>query len=61
MYTTIAEAGDMTAAGEATKLEGLCGDKLTVIIARREMRTWLGTSNEGRAVETAVVRLLAGG
>ena len=30
-------------------------------IARRELRTWLRTSREGKAVEIAVGKLLAGG
>ena len=45
----------------AGKLEKLWGDKLTVTIARRELRTWPRTSEEGQAVETAVGRRLAGG
>ena len=36
-------------------------DRLTVGIVRRELRKWLRTSIEGRNVETAVARLLAGG
>ncbi len=34
--------------------------ELTVIIIRRELRAWLRTSNEGKAVESAVGELLAG-
>ena len=30
-------------------------------ITRRELRKWLRASNEGKDVETAVARLLAGG
>ena len=60
LHTTIADAGAMAAAGAAVKLEELRGDKLTVTKARRELRTWLRTSPEGTAVETAVGRLLAG-
>ena len=61
LHTTIASAGSVAAAGAAAKLEGLSGDKLTVTVARRELRTWLRTSEEGRTVENAVGRLLAGG
>ena len=60
LHTTIAGAGAMAAAGAAAKLEGLRGDKVTITIARRELRTWLRASPEGRAVETAVGRLLKG-
>ena len=60
LHTTVAGAGAMAAAGAAAKLEGLRGDKLTVTIARRELRAWLRASPEGRAVESAVGRLLAG-
>ena len=48
------------AAARLAQLRKLRGDKLTVAIARRELRVWLRTSEEGRAVETAVGRLLAG-
>ena len=34
-------------------------DKLTVTIARRELRKWLSNSPEGAAVEEAVKDLLA--
>ena len=37
------------------------GDELTVAIARRELRKWLRISDEGKAVESAVGKLLAGG
>ena len=63
LHQTIAQAGARAAAATEEKLEELRelrGDKLTVTIARRELRTWLRTSPEGRAVETAVRRLLAG-
>ena len=61
LHTTIADAGAMAAVGAAAKLEELRGDKLTVTKARRGLRTWLRTSPDGRAVEAAVARLLAGG
>ena len=63
LHTTIAEAGERAATAAGKKLEELCqhrGDKLTVTIARRELRKWLRTSKEGKAVETAVGKLLAG-
>ena len=34
-------------------------DRVTVTIARRELRKWLRSSPEGQAVETAVAKLLA--
>ena len=37
------------------------GDEMTGNITRRELRKWLRASNEGKDVETAVARLLAGG
>ena len=64
LHAIIADAGSRAAAAAGKKLEELRrqeGDKLTVTVARRELRAWLRTSPEGRAVETAVGRLLAGG
>ncbi len=64
LHATIAEAGATAAAAAAKKLAELRrqeDDKPTVTVARRELRTWLRVSPEGRAVETAVSRLLAGG
>ena len=64
LHSTIAEASATAAAAAAKKLEELRqreGEELTVTIARRELRTWLRTSEEGGTVETAVGRLLAGG
>ena len=63
LHATIAEAGATAAAAAGNKLEelrGQRGDGLTVAVARRELRTWLRTSPEGSAVESAVGRLLAG-
>ncbi|MCY3690763.1 MAG: hypothetical protein OXI54_16015 [Chloroflexota bacterium] len=54
-----AMAGERTAK-QLEQLRQTLGDELTVTIARRELRKWLRTSNEGRAVEAAVSRLLAG-
>ena len=51
------------AAGVAQQLAQLREerDKLTVTIVRREIRKWLRESEEGKPVEDAVGRLLAGG
>ena len=62
LHVAIAEAGATAAAGAKAKLNHLReqrGDDLTVAIVRRELRAWLRTSDEGRAVETAACRLLA--
>ena len=63
LHIEIAQAGAAAATGSAAQLEYLreqwC-DKLTVTIARRELRKWLRTSAEGRDVEITVGRLLAG-
>ena len=64
LHAAIAEAGKTAAAAAEKKLAELRedrGGRLTVTIARRELRKWLRTSPEGRAVETAVGKLLAGG
>ena len=64
LHVAIAEAGATAAAGAGKQLAQLReqrGDKLTVTIARRELRKWLRTSKAGRAVETAVAKLLPGG
>ena len=63
LHTAIAGAGAAAAAGASTNLDELReqrGDGLTVTIARRELRKWLRASDEGKAVESAVGRLLAG-
>ena len=67
LHFVIAAAGATAQAAAGNRLEELRrlrerqDDKLTVTVARRELRTWLRTSPEGKAVETAVGRLLAGG
>ena len=43
------------------KLQERQGAELTVAIARRELRKWLRISDEGKAVESAVGKLLDGG
>ena len=63
MHGAIVEAGATAAVGAKAKLDHLRvqrGDDLTVAIVRRELRAWLRTTDEGRAVESAVRRLLAG-
>ena len=62
LHAAIAAAGATVAAGVAAKLgelRELRGDKLTVNIARRELRKWLRASQEGKAVETTISRLLS--
>ena len=64
LHAAIAEAGAAAAAGAAKKLEALRaerGERLTVTIARRELRAWLRGSAEGAAVEGLVGRLLGDG
>ena len=67
LHVVIAEAGAKVARKAQEKLASLQkqyqqkGKELTVAIVRRELRTWLRTSGEGRAVESAVGKLLAGG
>ncbi len=67
LHAAIAEAGATAAARAKDKLEELwkqreqSDEKLTVTIARRELRKWLRASPEGRAVESGVSRLLRDG
>ena len=64
LHREIAEAGTAAARGAAARLAELRfqrGERLTVTIARRELRAWLRASAEGAAVEEAVGRLLGGG
>ena len=60
LHREISDAG--SAAREAVNkvLENLRGerDKVTVTVARREIRKWLRSSHEGREVEGLVARLL---
>ena len=66
LHCAIAAAGATAQAAAGNRLEELRRlrerqeENLTVTIARRELRKWLRTSVEGKAVETAVGRLLAG-
>ena len=60
LHVAISEAGEAVAAGAAKQLERLRQkrDRVTVRIARRELREWLRESPEGQAVEDVVGRLL---
>ncbi|MCY4436751.1 MAG: N-6 DNA methylase [Chloroflexi bacterium] len=72
LHAAIADAGEAAAIGAAQQLAALRAQRsnpsratkrgsprpLTVIIARRELRKWLRTSPEGKAVEDAVRELL---
>ena len=63
LHGAVAEAGVTAAAGAEERLAELReerGNNLTITIIRRELRKWLLTSTQGKAVETAVARLLAG-
>ena len=64
LHADIAAAGAAAAVGASARLAALReerGDGVGVTIVRRELRKWLRESDEGRAVEDAVSRLLAGG
>ena len=63
LHVELSEAAKIAADGAAKQLERLRQerDPLTVTIARRELRKWLRASDEGKAVEDAVGRLLGGG
>ena len=62
LHTDISDAGKSAADGAARELARLRqerGNDVGVRIARRELRKWLRTSEEGRHVEEAVGELLA--
>ena len=62
IHIEVSEAGEVAAAGAARQLKRLRQerDRVTVTIARRELRKWLRESDEGQAVEDVVGRLLEG-
>ena len=62
-HTEIAKAGEEAAQGAAQQMAQLRKqrDKVTVTIARRELRRWLRESPEGKAVEQVVGQLLGAG
>ena len=59
-HVAIAKAGEEAAQGASQQLERLREEreKVTVTVARRELRRWLRESPEGKAVERGVGRLL---
>ena len=61
-HVAVSVAGQQAAAGVERELENLRQryDRLTVTIARREIRKWLRASAEGHRVEDAVGALLGG-
>ena len=60
LHTDISKAGESASVGAAKQLTQLREerDRVTVTIARRELRKWLRESGEGQAVEEGVRRLL---
>ena len=62
LHVAVSEAGEAAAEGAADQLAQLHQerDRVTVTIARRELRKWLRQSPEGQAVEDAAGRLLSG-
>ena len=60
LHAAVSEAGEAAAEGAAQQLAQLRQqrDRVTVTIARRELRKWLRQAPEGQAVEDAVGRLL---
>ena len=60
LHVTISQAGEAAAAGAGRQLARLRQERsrVTVTIARRELRKWLRASPEGRRVEEVVGRLL---
>ena len=62
LHAEVSDAGEAAAEGAAQQLARLREqrDRVTVTIARRELRKWLRASPEGHAVEDAVQRILGG-
>ena len=60
LHVEVSDAGEAAAGAAANQLTQLHEerDRVTVTIARRELRKWLRTSPEGQAVEDAVGKLL---
>ena len=63
LHDEVSEAGRAAATGAVRQLKRLRQerDRVTVTIARRELRKWLRESDEGQAVEDVVGRLLDAG
>ena len=61
LHVAISDAGQAAEKGAAEQLSQLRQerDRVTVTIARRELRKWLANSEQGRAVETLVAELLS--
>ena len=61
-HAAVADAGKAAAESAGRRLAALqdARPRLTYTIARRELRRWLAASDEGRAVDDAVRRLLRG-
>ena len=62
LHVEVSQAGQAAADGTAQCLARLRQerDRVTVTIARRELRKWLRDSPEGKTVEDAVGKLLVG-
>lgn len=62
LHVSVSDAGRRAAEGAAARLSELYEerDRVTVTIARRELRAWLRGSDAGREVEGVVGRLLEG-
>ena len=62
LHVAMSDAGQAAAEGAAEQLAQLHRerDRVTVTIARRELRNWLKDSDQGRAVETLVARITVG-
>ena len=60
LHAEVSEAGNVAARGATEQLASLRRkrDRVTVTVARRELRKWLRESKEGKAVEEAVEKLL---
>ena len=60
LHRSVAEAGEAATTGALRELARLraARDRVTVTIARRELRKWLRSSAEGQAVEDSVAELL---
>ena len=60
LHAEVSDAGKAAAKGTASQLATIQAerDRVTVTIARRELRKWLRSSQQGQAVEQAVTRLL---
>ena len=61
LHAEVSDAGKAAADGAARQLAALQAERsrVTVTIARRELRKWLRSSPQGQSVEHAVTRLLA--